>query len=81
MVQPQRTPAGSVVQGQGTVCVQLQTGACPHPAPPGVVVDDAAEAYRISTENGGIGMRPPVTLKDEATGQVGLAEVPAACLL
>ncbi|PRW55993.1 4-hydroxyphenylpyruvate dioxygenase [Chlorella sorokiniana] len=35
----------------------------------GILVDDAAEAYRISTANGGIGVRPPATLKDEATGQ------------
>lgn len=33
-------------------------------------MDDAAEAYRIATENGGIGVRPPATLKDKATGQV-----------
>ncbi|KAL4451461.1 hypothetical protein ABPG75_007123 [Micractinium tetrahymenae] len=34
----------------------------------GILVDDAAEAFRISTENGGVGVQPPVTLKDEATG-------------
>lgn len=45
---------------------------CPScPSPTGVLVDDAAEAYRASTANGGIGVRAPVTLKDEATGQVG----------
>ena len=43
----------------------------PFPSPAGVLVDDAAEAYRASTANGGIGVRAPVTLKDEATGQVG----------
>lgn len=37
----------------------------------GILVDDATEAYRISTASGGIGVRAPVTLKDEATGQVG----------
>lgn len=34
----------------------------------GILVDDAAEAYAISTANGGIGVHPPVTLSDEATG-------------
>ena len=32
-------------------------------------MDDAAEAYRISTENGGVGVRPPVTLADAGSGQ------------
>ncbi|KAI7838946.1 hypothetical protein COHA_007305 [Chlorella ohadii] len=35
----------------------------------GILVDDAAEAYHMSTANGGIGVRTPVTLTDEATGQ------------
>lgn len=37
------------------------------------MVDDAAEAYRISTAHGGVGVRPPVTLRDAASGQVGVA--------
>ena len=31
-------------------------------------MDDAAEAIRISTENGAAPVRPPVTLRDDATG-------------
>ncbi|PSC69061.1 4-hydroxyphenylpyruvate dioxygenase [Micractinium conductrix] len=34
----------------------------------GILVDDAAEAYRISTSRGGVGVRPPVTCADAATG-------------
>eukprot|EP00887_Chlorella_sp_A99_P002914 scaffold6.g2914.t1 len=34
----------------------------------GVLVEDAAEAYRISVEHGAVGVTPPETLLDEATG-------------
>ncbi|KAL4441075.1 hypothetical protein ABPG77_010506 [Micractinium sp. CCAP 211/92] len=34
----------------------------------GILVDDAAEAFRISTENGAIPVRPPATLRDDVTG-------------
>lgn len=34
----------------------------------GILVDDAAEAFRISTENGAIPVRLPATLRDDVTG-------------
>jgi len=40
----------------------------------GVTVKDAAEAYRLSTENGGIGVTPPITLED-SNGKVHIAEI------
>ena len=40
----------------------------------GIDVDNAAEAYRISTQNGALGIRPPTTLEDQY-GKVVIADI------
>lgn len=41
----------------------------------GVTVKDAAEAYRLSTENGAIGVTPPVTMEDKDGSKVIVSEI------
>lgn len=40
----------------------------PHPLDPGILVDDAAEAYCAATAHGGEGVTPPHTLRCAAGG-------------
>jgi len=41
----------------------------------GITVKDAEEAFRISTENGGIGVTPPFTMEDKEGGKAIIAEI------
>jgi hypothetical protein len=62
-------PRFLIINPQSLPSHRLCCCTAPCTAPAGILVDDAAEAYRIATENGGVGVRPPVTLTDAGSGQ------------